>query len=111
MFNDWNSFDNISGVKSYTMNGFDDLKVQIHQDIHNTFPDDADQDTRLLAQDMHTSSQVFAADFFWRMDTLYQELCSTSVATEEEAWELVSACVKKVFEELRWTQAPAANAT
>jgi hypothetical protein len=64
MFNDWNSFDNISGVKSYTMNGFDDLKVQIHQDIYNTFPGDADQGARLLAQDMHTSSQVFAADFF-----------------------------------------------
>lgn len=45
------------------------------------------------------------------MDTLHQELRSTLEATEEEAWELVSACVKKIFEELRRARASAANAT
>jgi hypothetical protein len=45
------------------------------------------------------------------MDVFYQELLTTSEATEDEAWELVSACIKKVFEELRRVWASAANAT
>ncbi len=65
----------------------------------------------LLAQDMHTNSQIFAGEMCGWMDTLYQELRLTSEATEDEAWELVSACIKKIFEELRRARAPAANAT
>jgi hypothetical protein len=41
----------------------------------------------------------------------YQELLTTSEATEEEAWELVSGCIKKIFEDLRRVRATAANAT
>jgi hypothetical protein len=83
-FNNWNSFSNIWGVKTYIMNGLDDLKVQIQQDIYNIFPDDSDYEARLLAQDMHTNSQAFAAEMCGWMDTLYQELRSTSEATEDE---------------------------
>ncbi len=45
------------------------------------------------------------------MDVFYQELLTTSKAMEEEAWELVSACIKRVFEDLRRVRASAANAT
>jgi hypothetical protein len=45
------------------------------------------------------------------MDVFYQELLTTSEATEDEAWELVSACIKKVFEELQRVRASATNAT
>ena len=44
------------------------------------------------------------------MDVFYQELLTTSKATEEEAWELVSGCIKRIFEDLRRVRASAANA-
>lgn len=45
------------------------------------------------------------------MDGRFLPSLTTSEPSEDEAWELVSACVKKVFEELRWVRASAANAT
>jgi hypothetical protein len=60
---------------------------------------------------MHSKSQIFVAEMSNWMDVFYQELLSTSEATEDEAWDLVSACIKKVFEELRRVRAGAANAT
>ncbi len=45
------------------------------------------------------------------MDSFYQELVSTSEATEDEAWEVVGACIKKMFEVIRVPRAQASNAT
>jgi hypothetical protein len=45
------------------------------------------------------------------MDVFYQELLTTSEATMEEARELVSGCIKRIFEDLRRVRATAANAT
>jgi hypothetical protein len=45
------------------------------------------------------------------MDSFFQELVTTSEATEEEAWEVVSACIKKMFEVIRVPRAQAVNAT
>ncbi len=108
-FKDWNSFDAESGIKSFIMNGMEDLKLQLYQDI-STFFGDQFYDARVLANDMHSKSQVFVAELSNWMDVFYQELLTTSEASEDEAWELVSACVKKVFEELRRVRASAANA-
>ena len=82
-FSKWNSFDYISGTKTYITNGLDDLKIQIHQDIMNAFPLSADQEPRMLTQDMHSSSQMFTAELCGWMDTLYQELHTTSEATKD----------------------------
>ncbi len=109
-FKEWNSFDAESGIKSFIMNGMEDLKLQLYQDISTYFGDQF-YDARVLANDMHSKSQVFIAELSNWMDAFYQELLTTSEATEDEAWELVSACVKKVFEELRRVRASAANAT
>lgn len=45
------------------------------------------------------------------MDAFYQELVATSEATDEEAWEVVSACIKKMFKNFRVPHAQATNAT
>jgi hypothetical protein len=45
------------------------------------------------------------------VDSFVQELVSTSEATEEEAWEVIGACLKKMFEVIRVPRAQAANAT
>ncbi len=45
------------------------------------------------------------------MDSFYQELVTTTEATEEEAWEVVGACIKKMFEVIRVPRAQASNAT
>ncbi len=110
-FKDWNSFDAESGVKSFMLNGMEDLKLQLYQDISTVFNLDGLYDARVLANDMHSKSQIFVSEMANWMDVFYQELLTTSEATEEEAWELVSACIKKVFEELRRVHASAANAT
>ncbi len=110
-FKDWNSFDSESGVKSFILNGMGDLKLQLNQDISSFFELDQFYDAKVLAHDMHSKSQIFIAEMCNWMDVFYQELLTTSEATEEEAWELVSACIKKIFEELRRVRASAANAT
>jgi hypothetical protein len=109
-FKDWNAFDAESGVKSFILNGMEDLKLQLYQDI-NTFFGDQFYEARVLANDMHSKSQMFVAEMANWMDVFYQELLTTSEASEEEAWELVSACIKKIFEDLRRVRAVAANAT
>ncbi len=109
-FKEWNAFDAESGVKSFILNGMEDLKVQLYQDISSFFDTDQHYDARVLAHDMHSKSQIFVAEMCNWMDMFYQELLTTSEATEEEAWELVAACIKKVFEELRRARATAANA-
>ena len=65
----------------------EDLKLQLYQDIPDGF-----QDARVLANDMHSKSQNFVAEMTNWMYVLCQELLTTSEATEDEAWELVSAC-------------------
>ncbi len=110
-FKDWNSFDSESGVKSFILNGMEDLKLQLNQDISSFFEFDQFYDAKVLAHDMHAKSQIFIAEMCNWMDVFYQELLTTSEATDEEAWELVSACIKKIFEELRRVRASAANAT
>ena len=110
-FKDWNSFDCESRVKAFILNGMEDLKLQLYQDITSFFEDDAFYDAKILAHDMHNKSQIFVAEMRNWMDFFYQVLLTTSKATEEEAWELVSGCVKKIFEDLRRVRASAANAT
>ncbi len=110
-FKERNSFDAELGVKTFILNGMEDLKLQLYQDISNFFATDQFYDARVLANDMHSTSQVCIAEMSHWMDVFYQELLTTSEATDEEAWELVSACIKRVFEELRRVPASAANAT
>jgi hypothetical protein len=89
----------------------EDLKLQLYQDITNFFLDEKFYDAKMLAHDMHNKSQIFVAEMCNWMDVFYQELLTTSEATEEEAWELVSGCIKRIFEDLRRVRATAANAT
>jgi len=110
-FKEWNSFDSESGIKSFILNGMEDLKLQLYQDIASFFDIESYHHARVLAHDMHTKSQIFVAEMCNWMDVFYQELLTTSEASEDEAWDLVSACIKKVFEELRRVRASAANAT
>jgi hypothetical protein len=89
----------------------EDLKLQLYQDITNFFLDDKFYDAKMLAHDMHNKSQIFVAEMCNWMDVFYQELLTTSEATEEVAWELVSGCIKRILEDLRRVRASTANAT
>ncbi len=61
-FKEWNSFDAESGVKSFILNGMEDLKLQLYQDISNFFNADQFYDAKVLANDMHSKSQIFIAE-------------------------------------------------
>jgi hypothetical protein len=64
-----------------------------------------------MASEMHELSQNFVIEMSSWMDSFYQELVSTSEATEEEAWDVVSACIRKMFKVIRVPRAQAANVT
>lgn len=93
-FKEWNTFDGVSGVMSHIALGMDDINYQLHQDIEQAFG----TDSMVKAREMHELSQNFVMELCTWIDAFYQELVSTSEATEEEAWEVVGACMKKVFE-------------
>lgn len=100
-FKDWDSYDNVSGKKQYILNGCEDLKIQIRSEIGSTL--DECLEARSLAHDMHEQSQVFIAELCNFMSTYFHELITTSEATEEESWELISSliirrCLKKFVE-------------
>jgi hypothetical protein len=99
-FKEWNSFTVESGIKTFILNDMEDLKLQLYQDVANFFTADQFYDARVLANDMHCQSQVFIAEISNWMDVFYQELLTTSEATDEDSWDLVSACNKRSFEEL-----------
>ncbi len=110
-FKECYTFDGISGIKSYISQGMEDLKYQLRQDIDQTFGSEALSKARLLAMEMHELAQNFVMELSTWMDSFYQELIYTSEATEDEAWEVVWACGKRVFEMLRVPRAQASNAT
>jgi len=110
-FKDWNTFDGVSGTKGYITAGMEDLKYQFCQDIDQSFDPLSQANTHGLALEMHELSQNFVMEMCSWMDSFFQELVTTSEATEEEAWEVVSACIKKMFEVIRVPRAQAANAT
>ena len=110
-FKEWNTYDGVSGIKSYINTGMEDLKYQLRQDIDQGFDSAHHHQARLLAMEMHELSQNFVMEMGSWMDSFFHELVTTSEASEEEAWDVVGACIKKVFEVIRVPRAQAANAT
>jgi hypothetical protein len=87
------------------------LRYQFRQDIDRALDLSTQTKDRLLATEMLETSQTFVMEMSSFVDAFYQELVSTSEATEEEAWEVIGACLKKMFEVIRVPRAQAANAT
>jgi len=110
-FKEWNTYDGVSGIKSYINTGMEDLKYQLRQDIDQGLDLTHHPHARLLAMEMHELSQNFVMEMGSWMDSFFHELVTTSEASEEEAWDVVGACIKKVFEVIRVPRAQAANAT
>ena len=109
-YQDWNSHDQDSGVKNYIIRGMADLSIQIPQDIANELVGDQWTDARMLANSMHSASQEFIARLSGFFDEMYNELLYSSGATADEAHELVSAIVRRIFENLKSVRTAAANA-
>ncbi len=55
-FKEWNTYDGVSGVKSYINTGMEDLKYQLRQDIDQGFDLAHHPQARLLAMEMHELS-------------------------------------------------------
>jgi hypothetical protein len=88
-FKEWNTFDGVSGVKSFIAAGMDDLKYQYRQDIDRTLDLETHTKACLLVAEMLESSQTFVMEMSSWVDAFYQELISTSEATEDKAWEVI----------------------
>jgi len=106
---DWATFDQDSGVMNYILHGIDDVKNQITNEIHSILGKDFPEAMKQAAE-MHTASHNFICQMCTFITNFVQEMSSTAESPIEEAWELVSACVRKIFDELRRVRAAAANA-
>ena len=100
-FKEWNTFNGVLGVKSFIASGMEDLKYQFRQDIDHAMDMATHTKARLLASEMLEGSQNFVMELSSWVDAFYQEFVATSEATDEEAWEVVGACIKKIFEVIR----------
>ena len=108
-YSDWTTFDQDSGVMNYILRGINDLKIQITTEIHSVLGDDFPEATK-LALEMHTASHYFICQMCTFITDFVQEMASTSDSPIEEAWELASACVRKIFDEMRRVRVAASNA-
>jgi hypothetical protein len=54
-FNDGNTFDGVTEMKSYIAMGMEDLKFQLRQNIEHSFGADRPVKARILAMEMHKS--------------------------------------------------------
>ncbi len=108
---DWNTYDGVSGVKGYIAAGMEDLKYQFRQDIDQSFISESKMKARVLAIEMYKLSQNFVMEMSSWMDAFYKGLVTMSEASEEEAWDVIGSCIKKMCEVIRVPQAQAANAT
>ena len=106
---DWTTFDQDSGVMNYILRGIDDLKLQITNEINSVLGDDFPEANK-LAGEMHIASHYFICQMCTFVTDFVQEMSSTAESLVEEAWELVSACLRKIFDELRRVRAAASNA-
>ncbi len=106
---EWNPNDGVSGVQGYIVAGLHDLSLQVRQEIEDSF-DVHQVKAKSLARDMHDFSQSFLSALMDFVNSFYTELCVNSKSTPEEAWELVSALIKKVFEVLRKVRTGASSA-
>lgn len=64
-------------MKSFILNGMEDLKLQVYQDITNLFAMDQFYDAHVLASDIHSKSQIFVAEMTNWIVVFYQELLTT----------------------------------
>jgi hypothetical protein len=110
-FKDWNTYDAILGMKVYMSANMEDLQYQFLQDTDQIFNSENQMKARVLALEMHNLSQNFVMQMSSWMESSYQELVTTSEASEEEAWDVVGACIKMIFEVICVPQAQVANAT
>ena len=94
---------------NYILRGIDDLKLQITSDIQSILGDDFPEAYK-LASEMHTALHYFICQMCTFITDFVQEMVSTAESPIDEAWDLVSACVRKIFDELRRVRAPASNA-
>jgi hypothetical protein len=110
-FEDWNPQDGVSGIKDYIMSGVVDLQQQITQEIDDLFDPVGQPEARALAMDMLSQSQRFIVELVAWIDQFYIELIKSSQATPEEAWELISSLIRRIFEKLREVRNAAATAS
>mmetsp|Transcript_10104 Transcript_10104/g.14571 ORF Transcript_10104/g.14571 Transcript_10104/m.14571 type:complete len:742 (-) Transcript_10104:1161-3386(-) len=109
-YKEFNPQDGVSGVKDFVVNGLDDLDRQVQGEISDTFDPSGQLEAKALALDMHTQSRRFILEMCAWMDQFYHELVESSESTPEEAWELLSSIVRKMFEVIRVPRAGAATA-
>jgi hypothetical protein len=107
-YSQWNSNDGYNGLKHFIERGLVDIRNSLKYDIHTTL--DAFPEARSFANDLHGLAHTWISELCGWLDSFYLELKQISGCTTEEAWDLVTKCGKRVFEELRRARNMAANA-
>ncbi len=67
------------------------------QDIDQSFGGESQLKAKFLALDMHELLQNFVMEMCAWMDAFLPGIAAIPEASEEEAWEVVVACIKNMF--------------
>jgi hypothetical protein len=109
-YQEWNPTDGTSGVRGYIVAGLADLNLQVRQEIEDTF-DAGNFKAKALARDMHDFSQSFLAQMMNFGEEFYHELINHSESKPDEAYELLAAIYRRVFDEMRKVRTSASYAS
>ncbi len=106
---EWVDGDGATGLRHDIMAGVREQKNIIQNDIAQLYEDD--KDAFKLASAFLSNSVSFVEQLIYSfMGEMYQELKMTSGAKEEEAWNLVTTAVSKMFKWLRVVRKSASSA-
>jgi hypothetical protein len=96
-FREWDGGDGYLGLKVELANKLGEFMVPMGQHYRQCLAGEA----LIVAMEMLASSKLFISDLSTWINTTYQDTRARTMASEKEAWSLISHCVRVIFKLLR----------
>jgi hypothetical protein len=96
-FKEWDGGDGYLGLKVELANKLGEFMIPMGQHYRQCLSGEA----LIVAMEMIASSKLFISDLSTWINTTYQDTRARTMASEKEAWSLISHCVRVIFKLLR----------
>jgi hypothetical protein len=106
-FKEWDGGDGYLGLKVELANKLSEFMSPMGQHYRHCLTGEA----LLTAMEMLAASKLFISDLSTWINTTYQDTRARTMASEKEAWSLISHCVRVIFKLLRDARASGARWT
>ena len=106
-FREWDGGDGYLGLKVELANKLSEFMAPMGQHYRHCLSGEA----LITAMEMLGSSKLFISDLSTWVNTTYQDTRARTMASEKEAWSLISHCVRVIFKLLRDARASGARWT